>query len=124
MQSTTVANDLPTPVWIALMILGFILFWPLGLGVLAYLIWSGKMMCCIGRLTRSKSDDLKGWTIPRAQPRTTGNLAFDEYRETTLKRLEEERGEFTQFLERLRHAKDKAEFDKFMAEQAAQRTQE
>ena len=51
-------------------------------------------------------------------------MAFDEYREATLMRLEEERVEFTKFLERLRHAKDKAEFDKFMSEQAAQRSQE
>jgi hypothetical protein len=33
-----------------------------------------------------------------------------------LKRLEEEQHEFLEFLERLRHAKDKAEFDDFMAE--------
>lgn len=47
---------------------------------------------------------------------STGNHAFDEYREATLKRLEEEASEFQSFLKRLRHAKDKAEFDQFMAE--------
>ena len=47
---------------------------------------------------------------------STGNHAFDEYREETLKRLEEEANEFQGFLKRLRHAKDKAEFDQFMAE--------
>lgn len=124
MQIARVGNDLPTPMWIALMFLGFVLFWPLGLIVLAYLIWSGKMMCCIGRSVRSKSDDHWGWPIARGEPRTTGNTAFDEYREATLKRLEEERVEFAKFLERLRHAKDKAEFDKFMAEQASQRSRE
>jgi hypothetical protein len=46
----------------------------------------------------------------------SGNRAFDEYRADTLRRLEEEQGEFAQFLERLRFAKDKAEFDQFMAE--------
>ena len=46
----------------------------------------------------------------------TGNRAFDEYREETLRRLEEEQREFLEFLDRLRHAKDKAEFDQFMAE--------
>lgn len=124
MQSATVANDLPTPIWIALMLLGFFLFWPLGLVTLVYLIWSGKMMCCIGRLARSKSDGLNRWTIPHGERRSTGNMAFDDYREATLKRLEEERGEFAKFLERLRHAKDKDEFDKFMAEQSARRSQE
>jgi hypothetical protein len=47
---------------------------------------------------------------------STGNRAFDEYREETLRRLEEEADEFQTFLQRLRHAKDKAEFDQFMAD--------
>ncbi len=122
MQSLTIANDMPTPIWIALMVLGFMLFWPLGLIILVYLIWSGKMMCCIGRLASWKSDDFKRWTILHGESRSTGNVAFDEYRETTLKRLEEERREFTQFLERLRRAKDQDEFDKFMSEQETRRS--
>lgn len=121
MQSRAVTNDLPTPIWIALMVLGFILFWPLGLITLVYLIWSGKMMCCIERLASWKSDDLKRWNIPDGKSHPTGNIVFDEYRETTLKRLEEERREFTQFLERLRRAKDQDEFDRFMSEQAARK---
>ena len=47
---------------------------------------------------------------------TSGNHAFDEYRAETLRRLEEEQQEFSTFLDRLRFAKDKAEFDAFMAE--------
>jgi Protein of unknown function (DUF2852) len=47
---------------------------------------------------------------------SSGNRAFDEYRAETLRRLEEEQREFKEFLDRLRHAKDKAEFDQFMAE--------
>jgi len=46
----------------------------------------------------------------------SGNHAFDEYRAEALRRLEEEQREFMEFLDRLRHAKDKAEFDQFMAE--------
>ncbi len=46
----------------------------------------------------------------------SGNRAFDEYREETLRRLEDEQKEFKGFLDRLRQAKDKAEFDQFMAE--------
>lgn len=46
----------------------------------------------------------------------TGNRAFDEYRTETLRRLEEESREFHGFLDKLRMAKDKAEFDAFMAE--------
>jgi hypothetical protein len=49
---------------------------------------------------------------------SSGNHAFDEYRAETLHRLEDEQREFMEFLNRLRHAKDKAEFDQFMAERA------
>jgi hypothetical protein len=48
--------------------------------------------------------------------RSSGNTAFDDYRAEALKRLEEEQKEFSSFLDRLRRAKDKAEFDQFMAE--------
>ena len=49
-------------------------------------------------------------------PPSSGNHAFDEYRAETLRRLEEEQNDFSSFLERLRFAKDKAEFDQFMAD--------
>ena len=49
-------------------------------------------------------------------PPSSGNRAFDEYRMETLRRLEEEQTEFRDFLDRLRHAKDKEEFDQFMAQ--------
>jgi len=54
----------------------------------------------------------RGW----GQPQTSGNRAFDEYRAETLRRLEVEQREFQVFLGRLRMAKDKAEFDQFMAD--------
>ena len=49
----------------------------------------------------------------------TGNSAFDAYRDETLRRLEDEQKSFETFLERLREAKDKAEFDQFMEERAS-----
>jgi hypothetical protein len=97
--------------WIAAMVAGFIVFWPLGLGVLFYMIWSKRMTC-------------KGWKRGRDGFRArgaTGNAAFDAYREETLKRLEEERDAFVGFLEELRAAKDRAEFDQFMARRNEQR---
>lgn len=48
----------------------------------------------------------------------TGNRAFDSYKADTLRRLEEEQQQFEEFLERLREAKDKVEFDQFMDERA------
>lgn len=47
---------------------------------------------------------------------STGNAAFDAYREETLRRLEDEQEAFKSFLDRLRKAKDEAEFDQFMDE--------
>ncbi len=47
---------------------------------------------------------------------SSGNSAFDDYRQQTLKRLEEEQREFKEYLGRLRFAKDRTEFDQFMAE--------
>jgi hypothetical protein len=123
MQTRTVSHDLPVPIWIALVILGFVLFWPLGLFILFYLIWSGKVRCCNEKLTAWKSDNLQRRCTPFGKSVSTGNMAFDEYRETTLRRLEAERREFNQFLERLRRAKDQEEFDRFMSEQAAGRQQ-
>jgi len=50
--------------------------------------------------------------------KSSGNSAFDAYKMETLRRLEEEQGNFEAFLERLREAKDKAEFDQFMDDRA------
>jgi hypothetical protein len=113
-------DELGKPAWIALMVFAFVVFWPAGLAILAFMIWSGRMGCwrhhAYGRPGES-GERLRGagtwWQPP---PPSSGNRAFDEYREETLRRLEEEQREFRAFLERLRFAKDKTEFDQFMAE--------
>jgi len=116
MELAARVDEYGKPAWIALIILGFIVFWPLGLAILAYTIWSGRMGCWrrggAGRWyeTREGRESRRG----RRRGATSGNTAFDEYREETLRRLEEEQEEFEQFLHRLRQAKDKAEFDEFM----------
>jgi hypothetical protein len=113
------------PLWIVAMILGFIFWWPLGLIILGITIGSRRMGCWSGRgyegwqdrmqekmdRMRAKMDSFGqgGWG-------SSGNRAFDEYRTETLRRLEEEQREFRDFLQRLRMAKDKSEFDQFMAE--------
>ena len=38
-------DDMGKPAWIAVMVLSFFVFWPLGLAILAFLIWSGRMGC-------------------------------------------------------------------------------
>lgn len=106
------------PAWITAMVVGFIVFWPIGLVILAYLIWSGRMghWVCRGRPNMAWSGRSGRRSGRHLWSETTGNAAFDEYREDTLKRLEDEQREFTDFLDRLRAAKDKAEFDQFMSE--------
>ena len=93
--------------WLFAMILGFIFAWPLGVGILAYIIWSKRMFGC---RHRNRSDS--GFDRHAFAP--TGNAAFDAYRAETLKRLEDEHREFLDFLQKLREARDKAEFDQFM----------
>ena len=104
---------------IALMVLGFMIWWPLGLAVLAFIIWSRKMGCWghgrWGRRMRRMEEAMDRHFTGRAHA-SSGNRAFDEYRDETLRRLEDEQREFQGFLERLRAAKDKAEFDQFMNE--------
>jgi hypothetical protein len=106
------------PAAIAFTVLGFIFWWPVGLAILFYMLGTGRMGCFGRRAMRKMQQQGNTWTPPWASMRqpTSGNHAFDEYRQETLRRLEEEQQEFGSFLERLRFAKDKAEFDQFMAE--------
>ncbi len=116
-----------TPVTIAMMIIGFMIFWPLGLAMLAYILFGDRLdefkstinetadraskMC-------SRSASFRGFE-------RTGNVAFDDWRETELKRLHEERmkldqmrAEFDDYARELRRAKDEEEFNAFMAHRA------
>ncbi|MCH2096556.1 MAG: DUF2852 domain-containing protein [Rhodobacteraceae bacterium] len=98
--------------WIAAMVLGFIFFWPVGLALLAYMIWRKPMFSksrCNGKTHRH-------YAYSALKP--SGNSTFDAYKQETLRRLTEEQDNFEAFLRRLRAAKDKAEFDQFMDERA------
>jgi hypothetical protein len=110
------------------MIIGFAVFWPLGLAMLAWIIWGDEI--------RAKAEDAKAHfrsfseRAPSFRPGEsfgfqgrTGNAAFDEYRAQELKRLDEERrrlegmrAEFETFVSELRRVKDQEEFDRFMGE--------
>jgi hypothetical protein len=120
MPFTARIDEFGKPAWIVLMILGFWAWWPLGLAILAFTIGSGRMGCWNhhgmnhwqNKMDRMRTKmDWWGTASP-----SSGNRAFDEYRTDTLRRLEEEQREFKEFLQRLRFAKDRAEFDQFMAE--------
>ena len=113
------------PAWIALIVLGFMVWWPLGLGALAFTIGSGRMGCGQHHWQNKmeRMQNKMDWMRTRMGGNpwsfyapTSGNRAFDDYRAETLRRLEDEQREFRDFLARLRAAKDKTEFDQFMAE--------
>jgi hypothetical protein len=126
---TAKIDDIGTPAWIALMILGFIIWWPLGLATLAFIVWSGRMGCRARNSAHwehkmhrmhDKMDHMRSHMHSHGRwwggSSSSGNAAFDEYKEETLRRLEEEQKEFREFLDRLRMSKDRAEFDQFMSE--------
>lgn len=111
--------------WIAATVLGFVIFWPIGLALLAYLIWSKRMFSrsCGNRRHRhdrshDQSREMFRDFMGREGFRSSGNLAFDSYKADTLRRLQDEQEAFESFLNRLRHAKDKTEFDAFMEDRA------
>lgn len=113
-----------TPATIALMVLGFVIFWPLGLAMLAYIIFGDRLR----GFKRDANDKADRWFAGcrKASRRyqthfTTGNVAFDDWRKAELDRLEEERRkldemreEFDNYARELRRAKDQEEFDRFM----------
>jgi hypothetical protein len=137
MPITAKLDEFGKPAWIALVVLGFIAWWPIGLAILAFTIWSGRMGCGYRHGGYGQGHGYDRWhhKMERMQRKMdwmrakmsgstggyhytppSGNRAFDEYRMETLRRLEEEQREFRDFLDRLRMAKDKSEFDQFMAE--------
>ena len=99
------------PAGMAAMVLGFIFWWPLGLGMLALNIFKRR-----------------GGVMPFADlkdrnpfARATGNVAFDDWRRAEIERIDQERAklaaaerEFATFVAEVRRAKDREEFDRFM----------
>jgi hypothetical protein len=116
---------------LATMVLGFMVFWPIGLAVFAYKMWQRKsgaddlqtVMTAKWNEARASWTRSSGWSW---SPAGTGNAAFDQWKAAELARLEAERRkledaarEFAEFLDNIRHAKDREEFDRFMAERRA-----
>lgn len=121
-----------SPITVLAMILGFIVFWPLGLAVLAYILWGERFGWSPDRAERWVNRQKQwagGWCQGNASGfrhgfggmSRSGNAAFDAYREDQLRRLDEERRklddevhEFHEYLRNLHMARDREEFDRFM----------
>jgi hypothetical protein len=123
------------PLTIALMVLGFVIFWPLGLAMLAYILW-GEMFGGSPEKAEAWMNKSKAWCQTNGSRQnsygnwrnSSGNAAFDEYRAEQLKRLDEERKrldeeihQFQEYMRNLRMARDREEFDRFMRERNGNR---
>lgn len=126
-QSALIRPDW-TPATIALMVLGFVIFWPLGLAMLAYILF-GERLRDFKRNANERADGVFA-SFRRSGRRcspsfSTGNVAFDDWRKAEMDRIEEQRrkldemrDEFDSYLRELRRAKDQEEFDRFMRERS------
>ncbi len=127
------------------MILGFVVFWPIGLAILGYKFWQSRNGGPdLQTLATNKWQDARtmmssnsswgsSWSCGGAMKSAsrfyaspTGNAAFDEWRTAELVRLDEERRklddaqrEFAEYVDAIRRAKDREEFERFMAERRA-----
>lgn len=128
------------PIELVAMILGFVFFWPIGLAIVLWKVWQRKQdyQGDLSTFIQEKWQAKREWAMAHKAEwgcgashfsgfgmRSSGNAAFDEWRDAELKRLEEERQklvaaerEFADFMENLRRAKDREEFDRFMAARA------
>ncbi|MCU0816447.1 MAG: DUF2852 domain-containing protein [Cypionkella sp.] len=104
--------------WITAMVLGFIAFWPIGLFLVAYITFTNRWSKSAMFGTPATRSAARDWATTGTVLRPSGNTAFDAYKAETLRRLEEEQQAFEAFLERLRAAKDKSEFDAFMEDRS------
>lgn len=135
-MNTAIIKPQWSPITLVLMIIGFIVFWPLGLAVLAYILWGERFGGSADRAERwfNRQKDRASRCrhgFGRGFSRggfSSGNVAFDQYREEQLKRLDEERRRldeeidaFHEHMHNLRMARDREEFDRFMAERNAHR---
>jgi hypothetical protein len=118
---------------IGAIVVGFIYWWPVGLALLA---WKFAGYPAFAEMRDTARRNFGGWDTSRpasrfarafeAANRGSGNLAFDEYRRAELDRLEaqrraleEESRAFSTFVEELKRAKDREQFDAFMAQRRA-----
>ena len=126
MTNTALIRPAWTPATIALMVLGFVVFWPLGLAMLAYIIWGDRLDTFKSEVNRSTDDFFRSFRGcargGNAYRTSSGNVAFDEWRDKEIERLNEERrkldearAEFDAHMRDLRMARDREEFDAFMA---------
>ena len=96
-------------------------FWPAGfaLAIVFAMYWPRLSDQKVKGLGADEVEAMVKDLVPSQKTRSSGNASFDAYRSDVIERLEAEQVNFEAFLERLRDAKDKTEFDQFMDDRAA-----
>jgi hypothetical protein len=131
------------PLELVAMVLGFIVFWPIGLAILGFKMWQkrsgyqGDLATFAQERAEWARNACRGWQGEARDAqrrwggwqgggfgggmRPTGNSAFDDWRAGELARLEEERRkleqaerDFADHIDQLRRARDREEFERFM----------
>jgi hypothetical protein len=134
-MSTAIIKPQWSPLTITLMVLGFVFFFPAGLAMLAYILWGEKFGGSAEKAqnyVNKGTDFVRNMTKKSSGPsftaRGSGNAAFDDYRAEQLRRLDEERARldaevdaFHDYMANLHKARDREEFDRFMAEHRGSR---
>lgn len=122
---------------IGAIVVSFVYWWPLGLALVAWKLAGYPAFAEMRGFAKRGADT---WTGEGGRPASrfarafeaasrrggTGNAAFDDYRKTELDRLDaqrralqEESRAFAAFVEELKRAKDREQFDAFMAKRRA-----
>ena len=97
---------------ITVSVVAMVFFGMIGIAVALILAWQwGRIAARGGEAPKTEA--------PRPAPERSGNAAFDAYRDDVLARLEQDQADFAEFLDRLRAAKDRTEFEQFMGERDA-----
>lgn len=113
-------------------VVGFIYWWPVGLALVAWKFAGYPAFAELRDMARRGVSGAEGGQRPASRfarafeaanrRGNTGNAAFDDYRRTELDRLEaqrralqEESRAFTAFVDELKRARDREQFDAFMA---------
>jgi hypothetical protein len=117
------------PIEIVAVVLGFAIYWPIGLAIIGLKITQRRGYTFDSALAEVRAKfgggfgGQSGQRGPQWRPFSggSGNAAFDEWRNAEMARLEEERRkldaahrEFAEYMDNLRRAKDREEFDRFM----------
>jgi hypothetical protein len=130
MNTSSLIRPAWTPATIAMMVAGFVVFWPLGLAMFGYILF-GDRLEAFKRDANATVDKVAGAFRGAGftHSASTGNVAFDEWRDAEIERLNNERrkldelrADFEEELRELRRAKDKEDFDRFMAKRNAATT--